>query len=906
LTRKILIYFLVSAFLSMTSIPLFAQYNAVGNAIRESCRCYTLTTNTSLQRGAVWNVNRINLSQSFDFTFDVFLGCSDGGADGIAFVLQPLSPTRTSTFTGGGGLACAGFNPSLAVTIDTYSNRDPGNIDHNDPSYDHIAIQLNGDLSHYTANTITPPTQASATSLNVEDCNTHKLRIKWDAVSTTMTVFFDGQQRVSAVRDLVNTVFAGNGLVYWGFTGATGGLSNLQRFCSPLTPGFNFAPTQRKCVGEAITFFDSTTTFSNLVKWYWDFGDGSNIDSVNANPSHVYTASGNYIVRYRVIALDGCEETFTKPVYIGAKPVASFTYNDSCLSNSIQFNSTSTTATGSINSWYWNFDNAGLTSTISNPTSTYNTDGVKTIQMVVGTNEGCISDTLYRTIRILPRSVSNFTFTDSVCIGAPTRFTDQSQLNGGLVNFWQWTSNDPGFVSSNQNPTYTFPAPGNYTISLTTSGNGSNLCPGTTITKTVFVVDKPKADFRDVIPCERQSITLQDSSYTTDGHSISSCWWNFGNGQFSNSCNPTFTFPNSGSFPIQHTVINERGCVSDTLNDILTIADKPLPDFTMSPIICGDSSLVFTDISTMQYGQAAQWKWIHNNTVFSNNNPTRGFFPYGNQRVGLVVTSSNGCFSDTIYKTFKLVRKPLIGFDFQDTCKFDPVFFSAQENGIPTNITQWNWNLGDGTNQSAPSFTHVYQANGAYPVSLYVITADGCSSDTLRDVINIYGTNAFAGNDTIVAAGQPVQLQASGGISYSWSPSDGLNNTGISNPIATVNQDKTYYLKAYTPGGCPSYDTINIIIYQGPEFYMPTAFTPNGDGLNDVIKPFLVGVKRFDHFIVYNRYGQTIFQTTRQGYGWDGTFKGSRQPAGTYVWQISGEDYTGKKMFKKGTIILLR
>jgi gliding motility-associated-like protein len=879
---------------------LFAQYTVNGDAFREGCRCYTLTPNINGQRGSVWNNNLINLNQSFDFTFQVFLGCTDNnGADGMAFVLQPISVTVGGN---GGGMGFGTINPSVGVTMDTYQNADPDF----DPFYDHIAIQLNGDVVHNSVNTLTPLTPISSTNSNVEDCQNHSLRIVWNAVSKTMSVFFDNQPRVSATRDFVNTVFSGNPLVYWGFTAATGGLSNLHKFCTPLSPGFNFAPTQRRCVGDSITFFDSTTSFTNVVKWYWNFADGSDIDSINVNPTHVYTTAGIYFVTYRVVSLDGCEETFTRQVNIGTKPIASFTYNDSCLSNTIQFNSTSTSGTGGINSWYWNLDNGGPASNISNPTASYNTIGPKTIQLVVGTTEGCTSDTLVQNIRILPRSTSDFTFTDSVCVGNPTVFTDQSQLLGGAVNFWQWTSSDPGFNSSVQNPTHLFSTPGSYTVSLTTSGNGSTSCLGNTITKTIFVVDKPMADFFDVIPCEAQAITLNDSSYTTDGQTISSCWWGFGNGQFSNACNPVFTFPSSGLYPIQHVVVNQRGCVSDTMNVSITIADKPTPDFTLSPVICGDSTLVFTDISTMQYGQSAQWNWIYNNNTFSSVNPARGFFPFGNQQVGLVVTSSNGCFSDTVFKSFKLVRKPKIDFDFQDTCKFDPVYFSAQETGVPANITQWVWNLGDGTSASSTSFTHLYLANGAYPVTLYAISADGCSSDTLRDVVNIYGTNAFAGNDTIASAGQPVQLQASGGISYTWSPSDGLSNTNISNPTAVVYEDKTYYLKAFTPGGCPSYDTINIIIYKGPDFYMPTAFTPNGDGLNDVLKPFLVGVKRFDHFIVYNRYGQQIFYTTRRGFGWDGSLNGRKQPIGTYVWQISGEDYTGKKMFKKGTVLLLQ
>jgi Bacterial lectin len=176
--RKAIFTFL-SSFLVLTSFG--QEYTVNGNAFRESCRCYTLTPNNITQRGSVWNNNRIDLSQSFDFTFQVFLGCSDNnGADGMAFVLQPISTSVGGT---GQGMGFGSINPSVGVTLDTYQNSNPDS----DPFYDHIAIQLNGDVSHTSANTITPLTPISATSNNVEDCQNHSLRIVWNAISKTMT-----------------------------------------------------------------------------------------------------------------------------------------------------------------------------------------------------------------------------------------------------------------------------------------------------------------------------------------------------------------------------------------------------------------------------------------------------------------------------------------------------------------------------------------------------------------------------------------------------------------------------------------------------------------------------------------------------------------------------------------------
>jgi hypothetical protein len=896
-------------FIVMSMIACFmqasAQYTVNGNATQDNCHCYTLTQAINTQGGSVWNNNKINLNQSFDFTFQVFLGCTDGnGADGIAFVLQPIS---ASVGTSGGGMGFQGVNPSVGVTLDTYQNSSPDN----DPFYDHIAIQLNGNINHSSASTLTPLTAISATNNNVEDCQNHTLRIVWDAITKNMTVYFDGQLRVSATNDFVNNVFGGDSMVYWGFTGATGGLNNLQKFCTTLTPSFHFPVAQNRCVNEPVTFIDSTVSFAGLLKRYWNFGDGSPIDSVNVNPVHIYTAAGIYNVTLRVIGIDGCEETFTQLVYIGSKPVAGFSYTASCVLNNVQFTDTSDVAFGTINSWYWNLDNAGITSTIQNPSTVYTTAGIKTIKFVVKTQEGCVSDTLRLPITVSDRSIVNFTFTDSVCLGTPTSFFDQSTVGGSntAVNYWQWTYSDSSYPAVVQNPRHIFTAPGNHTVTLVTSGSGNSNCAGTSVTKTVFVADKPIAAMKAVVICERQSIQLQDSSYSLDGLAIASCWWDLGNGQFSNQCNPTVTYNTPGPKIIKHVVYNARGCKSDTLVITINVADKPLVRFGFSAPICNDSSIQFRDSSIVGAGNINQWNWIYNNATFSSaQNPT-GYFPFGNVQVGLSVTSNLGCFSDTVYKPFRLIRNPRVEMQFNDTCKFSPVRFTANETAAPIGITTWQWYFGDSQTGLGMPTTHTYTSNGQYTVTLYVTSIEGCK-DTVVNRINIYGTDAFAGEDVIAAAGQPIQLQATGGISYEWiAPNDGLSATNIPNPIATNTTDREYILKAFTPGGCESYDTIQITIYKGPEVYFPNAFTPNGDGLNETVKPFLVGVTKFNYYAIYNRYGQKLFYSPSPNKPWDGRFRGQKQPIGTYIWIAEGMYYNNKTNVPsvwKGTVMIVR
>ncbi len=889
---KKITFFLVLAVFSM---KLHAQYTVNGNAQQISCNCYNLTAELTNQSGSVWNNNKIDLAQSFDFKFDINLGRFDAnGADGIAFVLQPISTSVGST---GGGLGYDGITPAVGITVDTYQN---GN--NNDPAYDHIAIQLNGDLNHNSPNNIAGPVQAISSNDNIEDGNAHSLRIQWDVVTKTMSVYIDGTLRVSAIKDLVTDVFSGNPLVYWGFTGGTGALVNLQSFCTALNPMFHFVLNQKRCVNEPITFYDSTISFTTIAKFYWDFGDGSPIDSVNLNPVHTYTMAGNYTVIQRVIGADGCQATNTQMVTIGSKPIADFIHLDDCVLNTISYNDSSKVVVGTINNWYWDFNN-GSTATIQNPSTSYISSGDKNVKLAVKTVEGCASDTVIKVVHIYARPIADFTFTDSVCLGSTTFFYDASIPQGDPVNTWIWHFDTSNNVIRTPNASYVYTKPGNNFALLLVSADSSSGCAGT-IQKNIFVVDKPHAYFKYNSGCQSLPITLADSSYTTDGVAITGWWWDLGNGQFSNQQNPTVIYNAVGPVTIRFAATNSRGCVSDTLTQIINIQSKPLAKFSYSSPQCAGLPIQFSDSSLVTGAMINQWQWITNGTVFSaQQNPSKTFSS-GSQTVGLTVVSDKGCRSDTVSKTFVVAPIPVVSMNFSNACKNKPIDFTANDNS--GTVTQWKWSFGDGGIANTQNAQHIYTANGTYPVKLYAIAANGCYSNSLQKDIIIYGTDVFAGIDTLTAAGQPVQLHATGGLSYTWSPAWLLNDPNIANPIAIINSTQIFTVKAFTPQGCESYDDVKIEIYKGPDIYLPNAFTPNNDGTNDFFMGKPVGIDEFSYLKIFNRYGQEMFSTTDYRKGWDGKCKGQKQEAGVYVYIARGIDFHGNVVFKKGTVMLIR
>ena len=159
--------------------------------------------------------------------------------------------------------------------------------------------------------------------------------------------------------------------------------------------------------------------------------------------------------------------------------------------------------------------------------------------------------------------------------------------------------------------------------------------------------------------------------------------------------------------------------------------------------------------------------------------------------------------------------------------------------------------------------------------------------------------------DTSVVLGQPLQLNAYGGINYLWTPSTWLDDPNISNPIALPQENIQYFVRVSNNIGCSAFGSIKVNVYKIPaDIYVPSAFSPNG--LNRLFVPILRGIRTLDIFRVYNRWGQLLYSNTDPNAGWDGTFGGKPQDSATYVWYAEATDYKGTKIKKKGYVVLIR
>lgn len=551
------------------------------------------------------------------------------------------------------------------------------------------------------------------------------------------------------------------------------------------------------------------------------------------------------------------------------------------------------TPTSLIYSWHWDFGITGILSDTSNteiPSFTFPDTGIYTVKLVVNRGDPC-SDSATMQLGLYPGFFPDFV-SSGICVNKPTIFTDQTTTVYGIVNNWRWNFGEPTVTNDTsrlQNPVYSYPTMGLKSAQLIVQSSKGCI---DTITKDITIIDKPPITlpFRDTLICNIDTLQLGAS----------------GSGVFSWTPNYNIISPNTANplvYPKTTTwykvLLDDNGCINNDsirvrVTDRVTLAVRPDTTF------CTGDGVQLGAVT-----DGLQFSWTPNINL---NNPNI-INPIANPPVATTyqLTASIGKCSSTDDVTVFPVPYPTANAGPDISICFDA---SVQLNASVV-ASSYFWRP-----QGSLSNPNILNPI-AHPAATtnYILTATdvlGCPKpgyDTVRVTV-LPKVQASAGRDTMIVFGQPLQLNASGGENYVWTPASYLNNTSISNPIARItNEIDSIRYKVYVTDqlGCLDSATILVKIFRtNPQIFVPTGFTPNGDGLNDVLKPIAVGVKRIEYFRVYNRWGQLVFSTTVNSHGWNGEISGKPQTSNTYVWVVKAIDYTDKPIFQKGTSTLIR
>ncbi len=247
-----------------------------------------------------------------------------------------------------------------------------------------------------------------------------------------------------------------------------------------------------------------------------------------------------------------------------------------------------------------------------------------------------------------------------------------------------------------------------------------------------------------------------------------------------------------------------------------------------------------------------------------------------------------------------------------NVCANTPITFSPTvSNACDTTgyKFQWTFSGGNPSSSSAAKPTVTYQAAGIYTVKLVLITA--CKKDSVikSAYINITGPTANAGTNITIDVGSSTQLTATGGGTYLWSPTTGLSCTTCANPIANPTTTTIYTVIVKDANNCSATDSIKITVVEPPikcnSIFVPTAFSPNGDGENELECVFGDCIQTL-YFVIYDRWGEKVFETSDSKFCWDGKYKGKEMNTAVFVYYLNAVLLSGEKITKKGNVNLIR
>lgn len=341
------------------------------------------------------------------------------------------------------------------------------------------------------------------------------------------------------------------------------------------------------------------------------------------------------------------------------------------------------------------------------------------------------------------------------------------------------------------------------------------------------------------------------------------------------------------------------------------INDEPVNPFNNFSFQVTDScagTVQFNGITNLAGTVTWRWDFGDGNTS-AIQSPSHTFSQAGiAYKVRLTITSSAVCGKIKILKyvaSHGAVSDA--GFDFVAKCDSGYVRFVNTSTIFPDNPVTYLWDFGDGETSIENSPIHVYATSGVFPVKLKMQTGLGCLDDSTTKSLNLQQLDIHAQPPSIqIDIGQPVQLNVTGGgTHFKWTPATWLSDATIANPVATPLDDILYKVVVTNDAGCLDEDSVFIKLNAPNDIFVPSAFTPNGDGRNDLFKPFIGRKYTLLDFTIYNRWGQKIF-TAKNDSGWDGSIGGQAQNNGTYVWTLNAKDEQGKLITKKGTVIIIR
>lgn len=514
----------------------------------------------------------------------------------------------------------------------------------------------------------------------------------------------------------------------------------------------SFTAVTNACLGDTVSFVNTSVCNSGTCNYVWDFGDGT--QSIAASPKKIFSAATIYNVKLRVLSAFSCTDSTVKAITIAPKPIVSFTAASVCFGSISYFTNNTTIKTGNITAYSWDFGNT-TTATTTNASLTYLNPGNYTVRLTANSDKGCTAS-LSKNISVFQKPVAQYNVAN-VCFGQPSLFNQNS--TGSNLSY-QW---DFGNLATSAviNPSYVYPKAGTYNTSLIVS-DANNCSDTSTVATTVFSAPAPNLG---------SVIATCGSSYVLDAGPGATYDW-----QPLNATTQTVTIHTNGNYSV--TVTNSNGCKgSDVVQVKLNEQVKPL--------LGNDTTTCGAHLLNAGY-PGASFLWNSGATTQTLTATTSGTYM-------VTVTDMNNCIGkDTIQLTINPLPSLSLGNDLKQCQTADAIILTPTTDA---NIFLWS----DGSTKPTLS------VNKSAIYSLTVTASNGCTKSDTIEIDLLPAPTVDLGTDAKACAEKLLDAQNIGNT-YTWS-------TGANTQTITATASGSYWVVVTNPmNGCTGTDSIQLTI----------------------------------------------------------------------------------------------
>ena len=647
-----------------------------------------------------------------------------------------------------------------------------------------------------------------------------------------------------------------------------------------------------QCKPVRIAFIDSSLRDTTINQWKWIFND--TIISNKSSDTLTFDVNGRKSVFLKVTNIFGCSDSIkvNNLVEIQNLRVRYSAPNvNICSGDSVTFTNISS---GVQPSYQWDFGDGILRSDNSNRVGyRFLKAGQFKVKLFGSDALGCakVDSSAIVNVQDIPKADFNANPTKSNCYPLAVRFED---LSSPTVVSWNWEFGD-ATASILQDPFHNYTTNGKFDVRLSVST--SNGCMHDTLKPEFIQTSGPFANFtidKDTV-CIGELVNFQVLS----PQNYSSISIDFGDGNSSSALNASHRYDTTGIlFPSLNMTQAATNC-KVTIRDTLYIFDVKAR-ISAKPS-SGCTPVTTTLVNKSKGYNSYQWE-INSSPAPALDSFETTFNQAGIYPVQLIIDSPEGC-KDTITRNVEVFPLPSID-AIRDTglCIGDSIQLIAS-GGV-----NYEWNPIEFLSAPNNAVTWAFPDSSTL-YSLTVVDDNGCE-DSVKVQVDVQQIPIprFL-KDTNLIIGEELQLNAWAGTNliYSWRPPEGLSCTDCFNPIAKPLKTTRYYVNISDILGCFNlHDSILIEVTEAYSLDVPNAFSPNNDGVNDVIFVKGWGLKELIAFRIYNRFGELLFESNDFDVGWNGIYKNKIQNIETYIYTVEALTYGDEVISKKGNISLLR